>query len=123
MTTPERNPDYGSPIWLPPSACDHPREKLNFTGHFPPENPELSVFNAHCLKCGASWDQSDKTAPWDQLMLKIANGEFGAIHPDEPEIMDGVEWQRQNRYDQIMRDVAGEANPITGSNVRLQRPD
>jgi hypothetical protein len=37
--------------------------------------------------------------------------------------MSGVEWQRQNRYDAIMWDVAGESNPILSSDVPLRRPD
>ena len=118
-----RDPEYPSQIWIPPRMCEHPRESINFTGQFPPENYDLSVFNAHCLQCGAEWSQADEKAPWDQLMLKLANGEFGVVSLTDPEIEHKVEWRRQTRYDRIMEDLTGSSNPILASTVELKRPD
>lgn len=118
-----RDPEYPSQIWIPPRACEHPHESINFTGHFPPENHHRSVFNAHCSQCGSQWSQEDTDAPWDQLMLKLANGEFGVVSFADPEIESKVEWKRRTRYDRIMEDVAGDANPILSSTVELKRPD
>ena len=81
---PRRDPEYPSAIWVPPYACDHPCGAINMHGHFPPEDPELSVFNAHCLRCGSRWDQSSTDAPWDQLMRKITQGEFSVVSPHKP---------------------------------------
>jgi hypothetical protein len=46
-------------------------------------------------------------------MEKIALGEFGVVSADNPEISSGVEWMRQNRYADIMRDAneARQNNP------------
>ncbi len=125
MTSPERDPEHPvqTNIFLPPRLCEHPRSQIRFTGHFPPENYELSVFEAHCYSCGSAWNQNDNDAPWDQLMLKIAHGEYGVVSAEEPEIAGISEWKRQTRYDQIMRDVTGDSNPILASNVELKRPD
>ncbi|GAB3300149.1 hypothetical protein [Parasphingorhabdus pacifica] len=118
-----REPEYPSRIWMSPRVCEHPRESINFTGHFPPEDHNCSVFNAHCLQCGSQWTQADTDVPWDQLMLKLANGEFGVVSSADPEIERKVEWRRRTRYDQIMEDVTGDSNPILSSTVELKRPD
>jgi hypothetical protein len=123
MSQPARDPEHPSHIWVPPHACEHPRKALTFIGSFPPENVNLSVFTANCYKCGSEWTQADLNAPWDQLSLKIAYGEFGVVSAADPEIEHKVEWNRQTRYDAIMRDVAGENNPILSSDVPLKRPD
>lgn len=102
---PHRDQEYPSPIWIPPRACDHPRQAIQFTGHFPPENIELSVFAAHCLKCGSKWDHNSVDAPYTQLLEKIALGKFGVVSAKHPEISNAVEWQRQNRYSEMMSDA------------------
>lgn len=120
MTIPARDEEYPSRIWVPPHACEHPRRSIAFTGQFPPEDIELSVLDARCYKCGSAWNQDSSDAPYAQLMEKIALGEFGVVSVDNPEIASGVEWMRQNRYADIMRD-AEEArnNPILGTDIHL----
>lgn len=117
MTTSDRDPYHPvqAAIWIPPSNCTHPRERLNFTGHFPPENPNLSVFDAHCYQCGSHWDETAQDAPWTELMLKFAHGEFGVVSLTDPEIASKVEWRRQNRYGQIMDDANRESTMDGGS--------
>lgn len=90
-------------------------------GQFPPENIELSVFYAYCRKCNSKWNQTSDDAPYAQLMEKIALGEFGVVSDKNPEIMSAVEWQRQNRASDIMRDAekARRNNPILDTDVYL----
>ena len=122
-----RDQEYPSTIWLPAHTCEHPYESVQLqVGHFPPENPEgLSVFRMDCFRCGASWNESSTGVPWiyEYLGRMIADGRFGVVSFEDPEIAHKVEWRRQTRYDRIMEDLTGSTNPILDSEVVLRRPD
>lgn len=124
--SPERDPEYPSPIWVPPYACEHPYEQVRLqAGYFPPKDPEqLSVFWMYCFKCGSKWDHNSRGVPWlyEYIGRMIAEGEFIVIS-DDADIVEGAEWRRQTRWDQIMKDLAGDENPILSSKVELRRPD
>lgn len=106
MIIPARDPEYPSQIWVPPQQCPHRAESLCLTGSFPPDNPDLGVFDAHCLQCGSAWTHEDTTAPWDQLMRVIAEGRFGVVSWGDEGIAEKVERRRRSRYDAILNDAA-----------------
>lgn len=124
MKQPTPDQEYPSQIWVPPFACEHPHERLTFTGNFPQENYNLSVFNANCLQCGASWNQTDTDAPWTQLMEKLALGEFGVVSFEDDDIAHKVDRRRKLRYDVILNDAYGDPNPILSPDApTIRRPD
>lgn len=123
ITSGRDDEEYPSPIWNPPSLCDHPKERLSFQGHFPPETPYEGVFHATCNWCGSAWNQRDNDAPWDQMMGRLMEGSFGTVSFTQQDIGDKVEWQRQTRYGDMLQDVSGSGNPIFDSNVALKPLD
>ncbi len=123
VITPGRDPEYPSQIWRPPRACEHEFGSLRLQGVFYQDNPELSLWVAHCLRCGSEWSYGEpEGAPYNRLMQMIAEGHFGVVSAQDPDIDHKVEWRRQCRYDQIMEDACGDDNPIASSTVELKRP-
>lgn len=119
---PGRDPEYPSQIWMNPKQCLHPHEYLRLqAANFPPGNPDAAVWRVDCFACGASWDQTNSSG-WvlDFLTEVISSGKFAAVGtPGDTDIQSRIEWERQTRSGQMLKDVTGEDNPIDASNQTI----
>lgn len=97
MTLPENLPG-GSGLWVPPEACDHPREAIKH-GAMSFVDAEIAVVDTHCLKCLGHWTDPN-TMPYRVfavLMRDIAEGRWTAFSAYDPEI-DGRAKFQLTRY-------------------------
>lgn len=121
-----RDPEYPSPIWANPKYCLHPYEHLRLqAANFPPNNPAAAVWRVDCFVCGTSWDQSN-SPDWviEYLTEVISSGRFEVVGtPADLDIASRIEWERQNRYSQMLADVTGADNPIEASNQAIPTSD
>lgn len=119
---PGRDPEYPSQIWMNPKQCLHPYEYVRLqAANFPPGNPDAAVWRVDCFACGAKWDQSN-SPDWvlDFMTEVIASGKFAAVGaPGELDMSSQIEWHRQTRSSEMLKDVSGFANPIDASNQAI----